>query len=231
MLCQADSVRINGGNRAVSGKTQADCFRQAVHGICRIHAGAGSARRADFFLILTHLIFRHRACGICAHGLKHGRKTPFFTLHAACQHRSAGYKHRRQIKPRRRHEQTGHIFIAIRHHDERVELMRHRHAFRGIRNQVSRHEGIFHADMPHGNPVADRNRRKDDGHAARFRNAELHGLDNLVQIHMTGHDFIIGTDNPDHGLVHFFFRKTKSMKKASVGRLLHPLAHCVTSHD
>ena len=40
-----------------------------------------------------------------------------------------------------------------------------RHTFRGIRNQIAGHKRILHADMSHGNPIADRDRREHHGHA------------------------------------------------------------------
>ena len=62
--------------------------------------------------------------------------------------------------------------------------------------------------MSHRNTVADCNRREYHRHAACLRHTKLHGIDNLIQIHMPRYDLIVRADNADHRLVHFLFRKS-----------------------
>ena len=105
-----------------------------------------------------------------------------------------------------------------------------RHALCGVGDQIPRDEGILHADVPHCDAVADCDRRKYHRYAARLRHAELYGIDDLIQIHMAGHDLVIGTYDPDHWLAHFFLCKSQCIEQASVWSLLHPFFHIITSH-
>ena len=104
------------------------------------------------------------------------------------------------------------------------------HAFRGIRNQIPGHKGIFHADMPHSNAVAYRNSRKDHRHAPCLGYPKLYRLHNFIQIHMPWHNLIIGTDNAHHRLFHLLFRKPQGVKQAPVGCLLHTAFYIIASH-
>ncbi len=84
--------------------------------------------------------------------------------------------------------------------------------------------------MAHGNAVTDSDRRKYDRHTARFRHAQLHGIDDLIQIHMSGNDLIVRTDNTDHRFVHLFLRKSQCIEQTSVRRLLYACLNIVASH-
>ena len=98
-LGQTDSRRIDGGNGSVSGKAHADRLGQAVHGIGRIHAGAGTAGRTGVFFIDCQLLQTHRARRNGPDRLKHGGKGALHTVHFSGQHRTAGDKDRRNIEP------------------------------------------------------------------------------------------------------------------------------------
>ena len=108
--------------------------------------------------------------------------------------------------------------------------MRQRHTFCGIRDQIAGHQRILHTDMPHGNAVTDRDRRKHHRYAACLRHAKLYGVHDFIQIHMSWHNLVVGTDNTHHGLLHLLLRKSESIKQTSVGRLLGTRFHIVTSH-
>ena len=109
--------------------------------------------------------------------------------------------------------------------------MSHRHAFSRICNQVTCHKGILHTDMPHGNTVADCDRRKLSGDSPCHRNAKLHCLCDLIQVHVPRNDFIVGIYNTDQRLFHLFFRKSQSMEQRAMGSLLNSFFYCVASHN
>ena len=96
-----------------------------------------------------------------------------------------------------------------------------------IRNEVSRDERILHARVPHGNAVADRNGRDHDRHTARLCDAELHGIDNLIEVHVARDNFIVGRDDADERLLHLLLGKTECIKQRAVGCLLHPRFHVI----
>jgi len=52
-------------------------------------------------------------------------------------------------------------------HDERVEAVGDGHGLGAVSDEVSRDEGVLHADVAHGDAVAHRDGWEDDGHAAR----------------------------------------------------------------
>ena len=70
--------------------------------------------------------------------------------------------------------------------------------------------------MTHGDTVADSDRGEHDGHAACHGNAELDCLGDLVQVHMTGDDLVVGTDDADHGALSLLFSVAEGVKQASV---------------
>ena len=72
VLGKTDSGGIYGRNRSVAAKAHADGFREAVHRVCGVHAGAGTACRADILLEIAKFFRIDLACVICADRLEHG---------------------------------------------------------------------------------------------------------------------------------------------------------------
>ena len=128
------------------------------------------------------------------------------------QHRAAGHKDSGHIDARRRHQKPGYILVAVGHHHQSVKLMRQRHTFRRVGDQIPCHQGILHADMPHSNTVADCNSRKYNRHAAGFSHTQSHRVHNFIQIHMSGHNLVVGADDAHHRLLHLLLGKPKGIK-------------------
>ena len=146
------------------------------------------------------------------------------------QHGTAGHKHRGKIQPGRRHQQARHILITVGNHHQSVKLVSNGHTFGGIRNQIPGHQGVLHADMTHGDAVTDSNGREHHGYTARFRHSQLHGIHDLVNVHVTGHNLIVRTDDAHHGFLHLLLGKTQSVKKTSGRSLLHAGPGVVACH-
>ena len=128
-LRKTDTCRIYCRNRSVSGKTHSDCLRQTVHGICRVHSGAGAAGRADIFLEIGKL-FRCDFSGVkLSYRLKHGGKRTLSSIYMTGQHRAAGNKNSRDIDSCCRHQKAGNILVAVRNHNKAVKLVSLCHAF------------------------------------------------------------------------------------------------------
>ena len=198
MFCKFDTFRVNSRNRSVSAKSHTKSFGQTVHRVCGIHAGAGPTGRADFILIFKHIILCHGSCCVRSDCLKHGRKTSLLSLHMSGKHRSAGYKYGRKVQTGSCHQKPRYILITVWHHNQCIKLMGDSHTLRGICNQVSGNQRIFHADMSHGNTITYRDCRKYNRYATCFRNAEFYGVYNFINIHMARNNFIVGTYNSDH---------------------------------
>ena len=230
MFRQLDALGVNSRDGAVSLKSHTQDLGQAVHAVSRIHAGTGTAGRTCLILKLLYILLGHVACRVSAHRLKHAGKAGFMPLHMAGQHGTAADKHGGHIDPGCRHQKSRNILITVRHHYQRVKLMGQRHTLCGIRNQIPGHQGILHADMPHGNTIADSNGREHHRSTAGHGNAQLHGIHNLIQVHMARNYLIIGTYNTHQRLSHLFLCHTKSIKQGPVGCLLHTCLNRITFH-
>ena len=230
MFCELQPCGIDRRDRAVSAQSHAQSLCQAVHAVGRVHTGAGTAGRARFIFILAEVFVRDLSCCMSTHSLKHAGKACLSAFDMSGQHRASADEDRRDIHARRCHKKAGHVFVAVRDHDQTVELVRHCQRFRRIRDQVSCHERIFHPDMSHRDAVADCDRRYHDRRASRHRDSHLHCLCDLIQVHMPRHDLIVGADHSDQRPVQLFLGHPKRIKQRSVRRLLDALCHCVTSH-
>ena len=109
----------------------------------------------------------------------------------AGQHGTTGHEDRRNIDTCCGHQKAGNVLIAVRNHHQSIELMRNGHGLGGIGDQVTGDQGILHADMSHGNAVTHSNGREEHRIAAGFQNAHFHRIGNLVEVHVTGNNFIV----------------------------------------
>ena len=160
-----------------------------------------------------------------AYRLKHGGQASLLPLHTSRKHGPSGHEYRGHVDSGCRHQKARHVFVTVRNHYKRIKLVGQRHTFRGIRNQISCYQRIFHSHMAHGNSV------EHHGNAARLGNAKLYRLHNLVKIHMSGNNLIVGADNAHHGLLHLLPGKSKGVEQASVRSLLYTCFYMITSHS
>ena len=230
MLCKLNSLGINCRNGSVSLKSHTKSFCQTVHGIGRIHTGTGTAGRTYLILKLCHILLGVSTCCVRAYCLKHGRKTSLLSLHMAGKHRTAGYKNGRKIESCCCHQKPRYVLVTVWNHNQRVKLMGDCHTLGGICNQISGYQGIFHADMSHGNSVTDCDCRKYHRHTAGLCNSKFHSLYNFIQIHMARNNLIVGTYDSHHRLFHFFRGKSQGIEQASRRSLLHAASCVITRH-
>ena len=213
LLRETDPCRVDCRNGSVAAKSHAKHFRQAVHAVGRVHAGTGSAGRTGLILEFLKIIVRDQARRVGSNCLKHAGKAGLLSLDMACQHRAAAYEYGRYIDSGCRHQKSRHILVTVGYHDQGVKLVRQSHGFRGIRNQVSGYQRIFHADMSHGDPVAYGDGRKYDRRSACHGNPLLHCIYNLIQVHMPWHDLIIRTDNSNQRPLHLLRRQAQGVQQ------------------
>ena len=231
MLCQTDSFGVNRRDGAVSSKAHAQRLCQAVHGIGRIHAGAGAAGRAGLFFKFLQFLHGHGSCSNASHRFKHGGKACFMSAHMSRQHGAAGNKNSGDIDSCGSHQKAGNVLVAVGDHYQAVKTMGHGHTFRAVTDQISCYQGIFHADVSHGDAVAYGDGGEYNGGAAGHGNAHFYRFHNFIQVHMPRNDFIIGADNTDEGTLSFLFRYSQRIKQTSVGCLLHSCFYRITSHS
>src|SRR5699024_9196764 len=139
---------------------------------------------------------------------EHAGETGLLSLYPASHHGAAADKDRWNVDPCGYHQKSRHVLVTVGHHDQSVELVGHGHGLCGVRDQVSCHQGVLHADMSHGNAVTDGNGREHDGRSACHGNSHFYSLDDLVQVHVTRHDLIVGSDDTDQRSVQFLLRKS-----------------------
>ena len=108
--------------------------------------------------------------------------------------------------------------------------MRLGHALRGVRDQVSCDQGILHADMSHRDTVADSDRGKYYRHAACHRDADPYSFRDLIQIHVSRNDLIVGADDTDHRASSLLLGVAESIEETSVRSLGDSLFNTITFH-
>ena len=222
VLGQAQAGGIDRRDRAVARQGHADGLAQAVHGVRGVHAGAGPAGGAGVLFIVEHALFIQRAGFVRADGLEHVAQAGApSVLQVAGQHRPAGNEDGGDIEPRRGHQQAGHVLVAVGDHDQAVELVGDGHGLGGIRDQVAGDQGIFHADMAHGDAVAHGDGREHDGRAAGRPDAGLDRVGDLVDVHVARDDFVERADHPDQRAGSLFLGIAQGVQKAPVGRAFH----------
>ena len=230
VLRKLDPLGVHRRDGAVAPKAHAQHLGQTVHAVGRVHAGAGTAGGTGFLLELPHVLLAHGARRVGAHCLEHAGKAGLVALHMARQHGAAADEHGGHVDSGRSHQKAGHVLVAVGHHHQGVELVSQCHTLGGIRDQVPGHQGILHAHVAHGDAVADRDGREHHRGAARHGHAQLHRFHDLIQVHVSGYNFIIRTHNAHHGLFHLFRRHAEGVEQGPVGRLLHTCFHCITFH-
>lgn len=145
----------------------------------------------------------------------------------ARQHGTAGAEDGGDIQPRGRHEQAGDVFVAVGDHDQTVELVGHDHGLRGVGDQVPGHQGVLHSHVAHGDAVTDGDGREHDGCSSCRPDAGFDGLHDLVDVHMAGHDLVIGADHAHQRALDLLLRQAQGIQQAAVGGPLHPFCDMI----
>ncbi len=91
------------------------------------------------------------------------------------------------------------------------------HSLGAVGDKVAGDEGILHTPMTHGNAVADCDSGEHYRRAARHCNAQLNGVHNLVDVHMSRDYLVVGAYNSYHGAGYLLVCKTQRMIKRAVG--------------
>ena len=84
--------------------------------------------------------------------------------------------------------------------------MGHCHRFRRICNKITGHKRIFHTNVSHGDSVTHCNGRKYNRGSPCHCHTHLHCIHDLIQIHVSWNNLIVGADNTDQWTVKLFFR-------------------------
>ncbi len=133
LLCQTDSLGINGRNGAVSGKRHTQYLTEAVHGVRGKHTGAGTAGRAGRAFDVIQL-------SVCDHvGLPgtHGLEYRIQITLVDGQHGTAGNKYTGQIQTASSQQHARNDLIAVGDEHQRIQLVTRCHTLDGIGDQLT----------------------------------------------------------------------------------------------
>ena len=144
-----------------------------------------------------------------------------------CEHRTARNEHGRNVYSCCSHEQTRNVFVTVRYHDQRIEVVSQRHTLGRVCDKVTGHEGVFHSLMSHCDTVAHSDSREHDRCTACHCNAELYSFNELVDVHMTGNDLVIGGNDTYQRSVHLFLCEAQRIEQRSLRSFVNALAEIV----
>ena len=207
VLGKLNSRGVHRRDGAVALQTHAKNLRQAVHGVGGVHTGAGAAGGAGVLFAVGEPLLVNFSSGVSADSLEHTGKAGFFAVYPACQHGAAADENGGNVYTGGSHEQTRHVLVAVGHHDHAVKAVGFQHGFGGVGDQVTGDQRILHTFMAHGDAVTDGDGGENDGGAAGHGNAQLHGIHDFIEVHVTGDDLIVGADHGNQGALLLLFRQ------------------------
>ncbi len=175
---------------------------QAVHRVGSEHACAGATTGASCSLQpiqfgLVHLAPRDRT-----HSHEDVGEVHCPTIHAASQHWSAADDDCRQVEPGGRHQHAGDDLVAVEDKHQGIEGVSLSDDFHRIGNELPAGQGVSHARMVHGQPIAHTDSATFKRSAAGHANTGLDSIGDLAQPNVTGDRFAIGVDHTDERLAH-----------------------------
>ena len=136
----------------------------------------------------------------------------------------------RDVEARSSHQETRHVLVAGGDEHQTVKGVGCCHGFRAVADEFTGNEGILHADVAHGQTVADGNGGEHDGNASAERHALLDGVDDFVEVHVPGHDVVLRADDADQGFADFSIAKTECFQKAALRGGIDAFGKRITSH-
>ena len=222
MFCKSNTATSYSRNCSVSRKAKSQNFRQTVHRVCSKHTRTSAAARTSIVLHFAKLGFVDFTNSKTANRLKHiGQRKIFSRIRIrrivsgqmSRHHRTARNKNSRQIKTRGSHKHTRNNFVAVRNHNQSIQLMSFCNTFNAVGNQFAGNKRIFHSFVSHRNAVAHTNGRKFNRSSASHAHTGFYSLGNTVKLNMSRNNFIFCTDNANQRLSKFFVSVTRSVKK------------------
>ena len=230
VLGQLQALGVHSGNGAVAGQCDADGLAQAVHAVGGVHAGAGTAGRAAVAGAIFQLGVIDHAGLVSADGFKHFGKADFIAAITASQHGAAGTDNGGHIHAHSGHDHAGNDLIAVGHQNQAVQLVGHKHGLHTVADQLAGGEGVLHADMAHGNAIANTDGRNQHRGAARHADTCLDGIGQLIQVHMAGNDLTVSRNHADQRAFQLFRGIAQGIEQAAVWGALRAFFNVITSH-
>ena len=230
-FCKAEAFCVNRRHRAVAAQAHAERFRKAVHGVCREHTGAGAAAGASVVFVVIKVCFRCLAALVSANGFENAVEVHCSAaLVAEGEHGAAGYENGGDIESCRRHKHTGNYLIAVGNEHKTVKSVCLRHAFNAVCDNFTGNEGVFHTLVTHCDTVANADHVKFNGCTACHKHAVLNAACDVLEVDVTGNDFVEGVNDTDERLSYLPVGVTHRLEKRALRRAFRAQFHFVASH-
>ena len=136
-------------------------------------------------------------------------------IHNTRHHRTTRANNGRQIDSCCCHNHTGNNLIAVGYQYQTIKAMCHCHGFHTICNEFTAGKAVFHADMSHGNAVANTNGRHFDGGTASHTDTSFYGFCYFIQMKMSGNNFTMSRNYANQRTIQFFFCIPHGIKQAA----------------
>ena len=230
VLGKQDALALHGGDGAVAGQTQTQQLRHAVHGVGREHAGAGAAAGAGVLHDVLGLGLGHLAGAHGAGSLESVRQGHLVAIGLTGHHGATGAEDGGDVHPQGRHDHAGHDLVAVGDKHQTVKGMGVGHDLHGVRDVLTAGQREEHALVVHGNAVAHADGGELDRSATCHTDAGLHGLGDLVQMHVARDDLILSADHTDDGATQFLVCEAQGAEQRPVGNAVHAAFHQITTH-
>ena len=135
----------------------------------------------------------------------------------AGEHGAAADHDGRQVKAGGSHEHARNDLVAIGNQHQGVEGMGRGHDLNAVGDQLPAAQGVFHADVVHGDAVADADGAKDHGGSAGHVHTVPHRFNDLVQVGVPGHHIAGRTGNAHQGAADFGVGVSHGFEECPVG--------------
>ena len=229
MLGQHDSLSCDSRNRSISREGDSNRLTETVHAVCRVHARAGTAARADILLKVQESCIIDDSGFSGADCLEHLRQGSLFTMNHAGHHRTTGADNCRNVNSQSAHQHARNDLITVRNQNQSVELMRISHGFNTVRDQLSARQRILHAAVPHGDSVTYTDGWNHNRSASRHAYAGLDRLRNLIQMSVSRNNVAVRGNDADQRTLQFFLCISHCVEQTSSRGSFNALCYIVTS--
>lgn len=196
------AICVGSQRRAVARQGQTKGFRQAVHGVRREHARAGSTCRAGILFHGQNVCIGHPVVGSGNHCVDQVDRlgNAIFQHHLAGFHRPAGNEDNRNVEPHGSVQHARGNLVAVGNTYQRICAMAVDHVFDRIGNHFARGQRIEHAIVTHGDTVIDRDGVEFLGDTTSLFHFSGNQLAEVLQMDVARHKLCEGVGDGDDRL-------------------------------
>ncbi len=188
---------VDGGDGRVARQSQAETLGEATHGVGGEQSGARPAGGAGGVFELIELGGGDAAPEVRAHGFEDVLVLDPPSAVIPRQHRPAGDQRHGQVHPGGRHHHAGHHLVAVGYQHQAVHGVGPGHDLHRVGDDLAAHQGVVHALVVHGQPVADPDDIELEWDPPGLIHAELHLLGDGAQVHVAGDELVERIGHPD----------------------------------